>query len=196
MPCCCFVPPHILEVLARRDDVARETVTWDARTRHLRAVQVIASPGALPGPPPGGVRRAGQRRVVERSSQIHVYDAAGKLELGATPADPSLDPIARQARTFVAFTQKFLLETLGRRGIDGKNAGIDVHVHFGRNFLNAFWTGHELVLGDGDERLFRSMASSIDVVAHEIGHGVVQHTAGLEYRGESASISRRMFSRC
>jgi Zn-dependent metalloprotease len=50
---------------------------------------------------------------------------------------------------------------------------------------NAFWSGDQLVFGGG-------YTSADDVVAHELGHGVIQHTAGLVYWYQSGAINESM----
>ena len=62
-------------------------------------------------------------------------------------------------------------------------------VHFGRQVANAFWNGRQMLYGDGDGRLFDRFTKAIDVVAHELTHGVVQFTARLEYQDESGALN-------
>ena len=38
-----------------------------------------------------------------------------------------------------------------------------------------------MVFGDGDGQIFRRMTRSLDVIGHELGHGVTEDEAGLEY---------------
>ena len=57
-------------------------------------------------------------------------------------------------------------------------------VHLGRRLNNAFWTGEQMAYGDGDGSLFVRFTKSLDVVGHELTHGVITHTANLEYRDE------------
>jgi Zn-dependent metalloprotease len=63
------------------------------------------------------------------------------------------------------------------------------YVHRGIKFNNAFWDGQEMVFGDGDGRLFTDFTKSIDVIAHELTHGVTEHTAGLEYHNQSGALN-------
>jgi hypothetical protein len=55
---------------------------------------------------------------------------------------------------------------------------------------NAYFTGSHLVLGNGKD-MFLAMCSP-DLCGHEIAHGVVQNTAGLEYMGESGALNEGM----
>ncbi|MFN3200308.1 MAG: M4 family metallopeptidase [Bradymonadia bacterium] len=67
----------------------------------------------------------------------------------------------------------------------------EVHavVHFGQSYNNAFWNGEEVVFGDGDGVEFSNLAHSLDVMCHELGHGLVQFTAGLVYQDESGALN-------
>ena len=66
-----------------------------------------------------------------------------------------------------------------------------------RVWLNAFWNGTQMLYGQAlfDDKL-RSLASSLDVVAHELFHGVTRHTARLIYQGETGALNDpiRIFS--
>ena len=52
-------------------------------------------------------------------------------------------------------------------------------VHFGVNFTNAFWNGYECQYGDGGE-MFHPLIS-IDIVGHEVAHGVTEKSSNLYY---------------
>ncbi|WAQ95462.1 ELAS-like protein [Mya arenaria] len=64
---------------------------------------------------------------------------------------------------------------------------IVLRVHFGDAFENAFWNGVNTTFGDGDQ-MFHPL-TSLDVVSHEIAHGVTEQGSGLEYRGESGGMN-------
>src|SRR5260370_11778457 len=59
-----------------------------------------------------------------------------------------------------------------------------------RIWLNAFWNGTQMLYGQAlfDGKL-RSLASSLDVVAHELFHGITGHTARLIYQGETGALN-------
>ncbi len=63
------------------------------------------------------------------------------------------------------------------------------YVHRGTKYNNAFWDGQEMVFGDGDGEVFTDFTGSLDVIAHELGHGVTEHTAGLEYHNQSGALN-------
>ena len=63
------------------------------------------------------------------------------------------------------------------------------NVHYGAKFNNAFWYNGQITLGDGDGVIFTNFAQSLDVIAHELGHGVVENTANLVYEGQSGALN-------
>lgn len=74
------------------------------------------------------------------------------------------------------------------RGVDGTGRGHVNRVHYGRNMVNAFWDGTRASFGDGDGRAWGPL-TTLDVVSHEIAHGVTQHTANLAYTGEAGGLN-------
>ncbi|UNO43346.1 M4 family metallopeptidase [Streptomyces sp. MST-110588] len=78
----------------------------------------------------------------------------------------------------------------GRDSLDGHGMAIHSLVgvsDFGLPFVNAFWDGQKMVYGNGDAE-YRPLAAGLDVVGHEMTHGVVEHTAGLVYAGQSGAL--------
>jgi Zn-dependent metalloprotease len=70
--------------------------------------------------------------------------------------------------------------------------GIDSSVHYSKRFNNAFWNGRQMVYGDGDGKLFTGFTRALDVIAHELTHGVTQYTVpggGLVYDGQSGALN-------
>ena len=57
------------------------------------------------------------------------------------------------------------------------------------DYDNAFWNGQQMVYGDGDGRFFGRFTKCLDVVAHELTHGVTASTAKLEYQGEPGALN-------
>jgi hypothetical protein len=55
---------------------------------------------------------------------------------------------------------------------------------------NAFWNGYCMTYGDG--QTYFDIVTSLDVIAHEIGHGVCQFSANLVYSGESGAINESL----
>ncbi len=76
----------------------------------------------------------------------------------------------------------------GRNGIFGNGTGSFNRVHYGSNYVNAFWDGTKMTYGDGDGVNYGPL-TSLDVAGHEMSHGVTENTANLTYSGESGGLN-------
>lgn len=85
-------------------------------------------------------------------------------------------------------TWDYYQDVHGREGIFGDGTGSYNRVHYGKNYVNAFWDGTRMTYGDGDGSNYGPL-TSLDVAGHEMSHGVTEHTAGLEYSGESGGLN-------
>ncbi|MEU5437380.1 M4 family metallopeptidase [Streptomyces sp. NPDC020719] len=82
----------------------------------------------------------------------------------------------------------------GRDSLDGRGMGIDSLVGvtlFGGPFVNAFWDGQKMVYGGGDDQ-YKTLSADLDVVGHEMTHGVVENTANLVYAGQSGALDEAL----
>ncbi|MFI1931972.1 M4 family metallopeptidase [Streptomyces sp. NPDC020330] len=77
----------------------------------------------------------------------------------------------------------------GRSGIRGDGVGAYSRVHYGNNYVNAFWQDSCFCMtyGDGDGNV--KPLTSLDVAAHEMTHGLTSVTARLVYSGESGGLN-------
>ncbi|NJN87063.1 MAG: M4 family metallopeptidase, partial [Leptolyngbyaceae cyanobacterium SL_7_1] len=80
-------------------------------------------------------------------------------------------------------------EIFERNSIDDRGLRLDATVHYDVRYENAFWDGDQMIYGDGDGRLFNRFTLAIDVIAHELTHGIIQYEAGLIYHGESGALN-------
>ncbi len=76
----------------------------------------------------------------------------------------------------------------GRNGIFNDGKGVPSRVHYGVNYVNAFWDGKKMTYGDGDGVTAGPLVS-LDVAGHEMSHGVTTATANLTYSGESGGLN-------
>ena len=76
-----------------------------------------------------------------------------------------------------------------RDAIDGNGSTITMVVNFAQNYNNAFWNGQMMVFGGGDGTAFSNLAAGIDVMAHEMTHGVVERTANLVYENQPGALN-------
>ncbi|MFH0522138.1 M4 family metallopeptidase [Streptomyces sp. M41] len=88
-----------------------------------------------------------------------------------------------------ALTWDYYKNVHGRSGIRGDGVGAYSRVHYGNNYVNAFWSDSCFCMTYGDGSGNTHPLTSIDVAAHEMTHGVTSNTAGLIYSGESGGLN-------
>ncbi|MFH9009983.1 M4 family metallopeptidase [Streptomyces sp. NPDC017943] len=88
-----------------------------------------------------------------------------------------------------ALTWDYYKNVHGRSGIRGDGVGAYSRVHYGNNYVNAFWSDSCFCMTYGDGSGNTHPLTSIDVAAHEMTHGVTSNTAGLVYSGESGGLN-------
>lgn len=104
--------------------------------------------------------------------------------------DPATDDAAaNQAFDGLGDTFDFFWDAFERASIDGAGGTLEATVHYGEKYDNAFWNGERMVFGDGDGEVFSGFTGSISVIAHELGHGVIEFGGGLEYQGQSGALN-------
>ncbi len=131
------------------------------------------------------------------------YDAANKAVLPGTimtDADdhwnfnlpnlrtPSQAP-GVDAHYYANVTDDFYGNVFGRDSIDDEGMTIISTVHFANRYCNAFWNGEQMTYGDGDMKTCLPLSGGLDVVGHELTHGVTEFTSNLIYENESGALN-------
>ncbi|MFF9163453.1 M4 family metallopeptidase [Streptomyces longwoodensis] len=88
-----------------------------------------------------------------------------------------------------ALTWDYYKSVHGRSGIRGDGVGAYSRVHYGNNYVNAFWSDSCFCMTYGDGSGNTHPLTAIDVAGHEMTHGVTSNTAGLNYSGESGGLN-------
>lgn len=99
------------------------------------------------------------------------------------------DPHADAAHDHTGRVYDYFRATYGRDSLDGAGMPLQSTVHYGQNENNAFWDGVQTAYGDGDGILFGPLGTALDIVAHELTHGITEFTAGLVYQDESGALN-------
>ncbi|MEW2496797.1 M4 family metallopeptidase [Streptomyces nodosus] len=86
-------------------------------------------------------------------------------------------------------TWDFYKNTFGRNGIKNNGVGAYSRVHYGNNYVNAFWDDSCFCMTYGDGSGNTHPLTSLDVAGHEMSHGVTAATAKLNYSGESGGLN-------
>ena len=63
---------------------------------------------------------------------------------------------------------------------------VAILVHYGKRVANAFWYKNAVSIGDGNNQFYPM--TSLDAVAHEMGHGITDMYSHLDYDGEPGGI--------
>jgi len=137
-----------------------------------------------------------EMRDVTRTGEIITYE--NLYGGGPISTDPDGDKIwddnvgqraAVSGHVSAALTYDYFLSTFGRDSYDGFGSNIIANVHDSAYVNNAYWNGSGVNFADGDGVNYRPFSGSLDVVAHEIAHGVTEHTANLIYRFQSGALN-------
>ncbi|WP_158973239.1 M4 family metallopeptidase [Streptomyces griseus] len=88
-----------------------------------------------------------------------------------------------------ALTWDYYKNVHGRSGIRGDGVGAYSRVHYGSNYVNAFWSDACFCMTYGDGSGNANPLTSIDVAGHEMTHGLTSVTAKLNYSNESGGLN-------
>jgi len=154
------------------------------RFREERAKKTTSSTQAMPAATPAPAAQS-CRQVYDSQNQ-----STQKVKLVRGEGDAATpDPLVNEAFDFAGAARDYFLNKFGRRSIDNLGMNITVNVHYGKNYMNAFWDGDEMTYGDGDGKIFGNFAKSLDVMAHEMAHGITQFVAPLVYQKQPGALN-------
>ena len=192
----CILPPQVLQRAARNGNEQQRNAALAtlARDQSIRMARLQNAKVRAGGPREGADALAVKARP---SANRIITDAEGHETVEGRVVrqegeDPSGDPAVDQAYDALGDTFAFFQEAYGRNSIDDAGMPLRGVVHFGQAYANAFWDGKRMVFGDGDGVLFSPLTGSLDVIGHELGHGVTEDEAGLEYFGQSGALNESM----
>lgn len=173
-----ILPPHILRSIAEKGTSKQRT--WALQTMAMdNTFRAIRAGAPLP-------RARARALALEGQKQRTIYDAQNTQTLPGTVvrtegSPPGSDVAVNEAYDGLGATYDLFWDIYERNSIDGEGMPMNATVHFGNDYNNAFWNGERMVFGDGDGELFNRFTISIDVIAHELAHGVTEDEAGLIY---------------
>ena len=183
---CGFLPPHILRSIAENSDDRAEgerchaALEMSAQLRGARAAAVFAP--------------ADETLIGSLSPRRTIYDAQrkttlpGKL-LRSEGSGAGSDVAANEAYDGAGATHAFYAAVYARNSIDDRGLPLDASIHYGAHYANALWNGRQMIYGDGDGKLFNRFTQSLDIIGHELTHGVTQYTAALVYQDQSGALN-------
>ena len=188
----CILPPHILHEMAKRGtpaqrNIALDTLALDATHRSRRMmVDMDALPLGYPLDFPGSIPQVNRTifdaRGDETSRGVLVRSDSG---LPAASSDVEIN----EAYDGLGHTFEFYLNIYQRNSINNQGLPLDATVHYGQKYDNAFWDGQEMIFGDGDGTAFNRFTIAVDVIGHELTHGVTASEVNLTYMGQSGALN-------
>jgi Zn-dependent metalloprotease len=193
VPLSCILPPDLLHSLARSGNAATreaalQTLQHDSLFRLTRA-EAAGRAGGRTARPITFARIGGfpQRTIYDQKHSTSQTPGTVARAEGQPPSD---DTAVNQAYDGLGYTYNFYWTTFARDSIDGQGLPMFGLVHYGTNYDNAFWDNvRNMVFGDGDGNILTQTTAGIDVVGHELTHGVTQHEANLTYSGQSGALN-------
>ena len=192
---CGVIPPHMLTRLAEQTNPITDEASANARAtlehmRELATGQAVTSLIQRPRREPAAVEPPRKRRYVYDAH--HQFLLPGTLAMSKHTMPRGTDVEVIEAYDGSGATYDFFAKVFRRNSIDGNGMRLDSSVHYGTRFENALWNGRQMVYGDGDGRIFKRFTASVDVIAHELTHGVTQHTAALGYAGQTGALNEHL----
>ncbi len=184
-PLHCIVPPKLLERLLQSTDpevreAAMNTIVSTARLRGQR--ELLAQTFA---PLSGG----GLHRSIMNAD--HAFNPTGRI-VRSEGNPPVEDADVNNVYDGFGATYELYSNAFRRDSIDGKGLPIEGVVHYGDGYNNAFWNGRQMIFGDGDGKAFIGFTQSLDVIGHELTHGVTEFSCNLEYHNQSGALNESM----
>jgi Zn-dependent metalloprotease len=198
---CCFIaPPNLLARLVeegtpQQREAAIMALATSASIRTRRSIV-----GGLVRQPDVDIRGlgffappTGERRTVYDVEHNGMSALPGR-KVRAEGDPPSADEGVNEAYDGADKVYDFYNEVFDRDSVDDKGLELVSSVHYGVKYDNAFWNGSQMVYGDGSGQVFidGGMTKSLDVIGHEMTHGVTQFTAGLEYHSQPGALNESM----
>ncbi|MEZ5047262.1 MAG: M4 family metallopeptidase [Chitinophagaceae bacterium] len=93
-----------------------------------------------------------------------------------------------QAHYAAEQTHGYYMQKHNRNSFNGTGGIIKSYVSYSSNYVNAFWNGSVMTYGDGNGTTYGPLIT-LDIVGHEITHGVTEYSANLVYQKESGALN-------
>ena len=191
----CIIPPYMLKRLMESDNkkVADMAIETNFRSFRFRNDRIFFHKASLQERTILGLIA---KQTGKEILKMEVYDCRQKTDF--INASLLWDSKNNQKITSVAgknvikggkASWDFYWQLFGRNSIDNRGMLIKQYVHFDKGMDNAYWDGRRMVYGDGDGIVFSSFTSDIDVIGHELTHGVTENEANLDYENQAGALN-------
>ena len=194
-PVHCIIPPYMLSRLMESDNkqIADLAINTNFRSYRLRSDRtffraasfyekiVLGVIPEFPGATTMQMKVYDCRQTTDLARATLIWDSNINQKIN------SLDGrnVIRGGRA----SWDFYWQLFGRNSIDKKGMTIMQYIHYDKGLDNAYWDGRRMVYGDGDGIVFGSFTSDIDIIGHELTHGVMENEANLEYENQAGALN-------
>ncbi|MCY1031003.1 M4 family metallopeptidase [Corallococcus sp. BB11-1] len=190
----CILPPYLLRSIAQNGTstqraAALQTASVDNTFRNLRLATTLPTQRPIIRGTSGMMAESQRYRSIyhldgQETFPGRLVRSEGQEACGDAAVDEAYDGLGA--------TYDLLWEVFGRNSIDDSGMRLDAHVHYGTNYVNAFWDGQRMVFGDGDGELFNRFTIAIDVIGHELAHGMTEDEGPLVYFRQAGALNESM----
>jgi Zn-dependent metalloprotease len=191
-PLHCILPPYMADKLSELSGDGKEPKADNQFRAKRKLLATIA-----PAKKQNSMAMAGIKPI--NKIYREVYDsgemplALGKLIYKEGQKTIPKDKDAKNVIEGAGNVWNFYKELFNRNSLDNKGLGLIQTIRFRENqdepFYNAFWDGEQMFYGTGNKKFTNSFTSDLDIIGHELTHGVTDFEAQLEYEFQSGALN-------
>ena len=187
----CIMPPYMSDKLGKLS--GNKEAKADSQFRQKR--QLLAT--IAPAKKKGNMTTAGTKPVGKIYREV--YDAGqmplalGKLIWKEGQKNIPKDKDARNVISGAGNVWGFYKKIFNRNSINNHDLPLIQTIRYRENpqepFYNAFWDGEQMFYGTGDPKYTNSFTTDLDIIGHELTHGVIDFEAQLAYENQSGALN-------
>ena len=194
-PIHCIIPPYMLNKLVESGNqkIAELAINSNFRSYRFRSDRSFFRNATLQEKT---ILGAVSLAAVTNVMQMTIYDCKRKTNLSGAKKVWDSKTNKKVTDTAVKNVIKggkaswdYYKGIFGRNSIDNNGLPLKHFVHYDRKYDNAYWDGRQMIYGDGDGVIFGNFTGDIDVIGHELTHGVMEHEANLEYANQAGALN-------
>jgi Zn-dependent metalloprotease len=186
-----FVPPHIFEAIVRNGTPAQR----GRAERGLRFGEALRATRGHSRPAPAQATEAARRPPGEKSRVISTASHGRRLpgsRMRVEHQGGTRDTYVDEMFDGLGAVLDFFWEVYRRDSIDGAGAILEATVHYDSDCQNAIWDGQRVVASDGGDGIVTRFTGALEVIGHEVTHGIIGRTANLDYIGQAGALTESL----
>jgi len=176
--CCQIVPNYLLKKLGKKTQVVKSHMFRSKRKFLLNNPEFRLIPKKT---------HQETRRLFDsqNTESFNTKPIATDKQIHST--EPSKYPALELAnKVYDYFHNDFNMESW-----DNNNSTVDVHIHYGYKYDNAFWDGEKMTFGDGDGEYFKTFLLQ-NIFTHEYAHAITETNSGLIYENQAGALNESL----